>query len=252
MEVPKWSYNDLKSVLRAGSGNREAMPLQADYPYIICLSNQFHGILNGLRDATASDGYERGVIMGFRGKTGGLFVSDHIKGEHYSISAEIQQNKMDRAHAFGIESISSDAHAHPTFRFPEALSSLNPWIRGFVSYWAAFSPLDTYRLVAPDCGLVAMFLVEGNKNLAMFHTMESSKTMSSTTIPSQQEFSDYWLEKFGYKDNFSFISHPINYLTCLLLDPLSIDKAMSDRYHLVLFKGNMNEDLRKIYPPKIM
>lgn len=262
MERLTWSYNQFKDILLNSNRRGSALSL-SDFPQFIQLDHQFHGLLNGLRIATSMDGVERWALLGVKNesspsmegygirgresKKATLMASDFIKGRRDHVPYEIIEKEIKEAERADIKFL-LDIHSHPSDYLPLLLRFIRPFYSRVVANWAQFSPADLHRLVTPYDALPAMVLVASKSNLLAMRTRDTIDIPGFGSYITQDQFSDNWNGKFGLGINPIYFF--LNLVDSLehIFTPQALNISIAKEHKLVLYKGDVNEELMRIYP----
>lgn len=252
-----WGYEVYREYLLALSRGREFLLPIEGYPSRMELSQPWHEAFNQIRQLSA----EGWVLIGFEeGQRRLILPRVAEKGLTHSVPHEVMAAGLDKARAkAGITDLVADAHSHPrNFRHLSWYIPSGETSEGE----GAFSLADLYRFLYDLSGKKkaaprrsAMFVVEGNENIAAFATRGSLETVRNNFSGTYAEFANGWYERYGW--TFKGLK-PNSQGGGELAEPVrndapkawQINKAIAHRYQIALYRGFKDRPLLRDYPAR--
>lgn len=247
----RWDYNNyFREYLLLLARKRElGLEFIKNYPAKIELSSGWHNTLNKVRDTT-KDGNEHWGYIGFKSDRRSIwFSSIPVTGYGSYISGDLIKEELNNAKCkHGIVDLMGDIHSHPnnfSGKEKQKLHSENPY-----GLKAIFSAGDLYILVNTEHFRPLMGIVEGNYNLFAFRTRETVGLNVNSMYFNQDTFEKYWYEKNGFKYLGGVEEYGAYRVTPIssLANQAKINIEIAERHNLVLYQGEENRDLERIFP----
>ncbi len=244
-----WSYPFFREYLLAVARDRKFVPPTSHFPAEIELSQDWHTLLNGMRERTkteelyaitASDG-----IQLFQTRVPRLGRSDCVPNS-------IVMEEVDRVNkAIGEDTVLGDIHSHP-----DHFGDL--WVKDFppgkeMYEQGLFSIGDLQQLITTYDHFRKIFSIVTTKhwNAAVFLTRDTKKSPPSAF---GDEYDITTFERYWYQDYGSFTYQGDSLATRLLIPggpgtrDWKVYKGVGKEYSLVFYKGRPGENLKKIFP----
>lgn len=245
-----WDYETFREYLLALTRGKDFLLPREDYPTRIQLSDDWHGLLNGMRQESR-DGKERFALVGFKDDHRAIYLPRTTAlGESTFVPGEVILKTIEQAkRQAGITELVGDIHSHPNGWWKKIHDMQNIILKPFGGDLHAFSPGDLYCMVLPDLYLPMIGLAESDRNLFAFRTKQSEMVPGNELGFDQDKFDQHWAKQFGLK-----IVTVGKAKVALTLNPRSnpweVDKAIAQRHGLVLYKGAPGLDMVKVFPNK--
>lgn len=218
----KWDYETFKQFLLSQVRGKEFLMPLAEFPEEIELSEDWHNVLNILRDKTNKDQIERVAILGYNLNNRALYLPTEDVVEvpwSWEKNAPVAQTAVNFQRSLAItRGIDASAmgflHSHPPdihmLGLPIHIST------GRLSAGDLYHPLAGLATVAG--------VADGPINSLAFRTKESVVPRESATA-----FYDLWEGDPQHRN---------------------LDVLIAQKYKLALFKGNINGSLKRTSPKK--
>jgi hypothetical protein len=240
----KWEYtNHFKNyLLLVGNKGKDALEPISNYPYLIELSEVWHGTHAKMRNGTQKDGIERLAIVGFTQDRQLILPVTPVLGTKKNIPSNILYEELHRAkEKAGIVNLVGIIHSHPSASPFSARDLYN-------LLYEHFGP-DIAMQLPPEQRPVQRFftgVVTQDEAMYAFKTRETFPVRPSDTFPKDplELFKKHWYAQSGYEVTGN------SEVRKLKPDANSWDVSLgiATTHNLAIYKGKINEDLTRIYP----
>lgn len=252
----QWGYEShLKEyLLLLANKGVVALESSSKYPDKIELGKTWHATLNNIRKSTRKDGLEKWAFAGVKAEKRGIFLptvpiegtADHVTGETMDRMMHWARNGP------GIVDFLGDIHSHPK-ALTDMLDTLGDKLvarfRDKHKLAVEFSAGDYYHLIAWPF-LYFMGVTVRDYNLFAFKSKESTGLGVSKEGFPQDQFEKYWYEQFGFK----YLGSSQKFGAARVVrmsydaDAQAMNIGIARKHRLVLYQGQENDKLVKIFP----
>lgn len=240
-----WSYEYLREYLLALTKGYEFLSPEWRFPEVLELTKDWFDVFDKLSAETVN-GTEHYALIGFRQDKRRLVLPMiPTKGLTNHVSPEIMERAIEHAkQQAGIDGLIGDIHSHPSGKNPER----NPFQED--DFTENFSAADLYRLVIKRRPPYIMGLTGIKNNVIAMQTRETVEIMIDPRDMSQDDFSRYWTERKGFRYNAPTEENGRATLTHITPDATvwNVNKAIAERHHLVIYRGQPGENLKRVIP----
>lgn len=234
----RWSQQEsdayLKLLVREG---RRSVAFFDEFPFKLALMPAFHEVMDTLRAKAKQEGKERWSLIGYMQDRNRVYVQvNGSLGERGRISQELRRSTIEAARSKGIVGRIGSIHSH--FR-QEALFEDE----------GGFSAEDLFILLIPN-GDFLKAVVEPDANYFAFKTFETKNVPSDPFPLTQEAFARLWYEECGYSYGGTSASGSriVRSFQSLLTEEKDVVEAIAERHKLVVYKGEPDRALRRIFP----
>jgi len=226
-----WKHEYFKEYLLALGRGPCYFEAIKNFPEEIELSDVWHKTFNQLRRET-SDGLERYLFIATDQQSHSILLPRNpVTGSEDKISSEDKFKHI----LWGIEKNIDEGdmiggmHSHP--------------------WGSVFSAGDLYDLVYYRHSAVEG-LAGKNANAIAFGTRETGNTDFRYLLmdKSQKDFMNYWYSSNGYKRHGAYL-RKIDGSPAGFNDILKIESLIAQRHNLVIYRGEPNQPVKRVYPP---
>lgn len=231
-----WDYERFRNYLLGLTRGRNFLLPIDQYPNKIELSTGWHDLFNQMRRESARDHLERYALIGFKDDRRALYLPTlSVRGHHNQVTGEVITNEISRARTkAGITGLVGDIHSHPRIIFDSGSAS--------------FSPTDLYSVLLPRVHRFVIGVVEPHMVIFAFNTRETADLGVDPAFLNHESFTKFWIEKYGFVNNGDITKiesvSPRN-----LYSLWDINLGIAERHKLVFYRGVIDDDLIRAYPP---
>lgn len=255
-----WDYNRFREYLLLLTKGENSLLSIDQYPQAVALSEDWHSLLNKMREDSV-DGIERWALIGYKkGKEAIYLPTVAAKGLPYDVSVEgMAESRHKAITQVGITGLLGDIHSHPIalekengrklfIKSPELFEGgvfeVGPSAR-------SFSAGDLYSMFVPGNHKLVMGLVAGDENLFAFRTRETTGLGIGAYFLSQETFEKSWYEKYGFQYFSNVNEFGASGIKQVRPDASnwSVNLGIAETYKLVLYKGDAGKNLVKVFSP---
>jgi len=238
----EWKYDYFREYLLALSRGDNFLLPRRDYKKRVRLDENWHDVLDTIR-RESKDGVEKYSVIGVNKEKRAVFVrevplsghADHVPVETIHLAVDEMERKV------GADLV-VDIHSHPDW----LLSGL--WGDSKEVRRAAFSPGDLFRLIHKSQSHFVGVLVEGNENLFVFRTRGTERVDLNLVVLSQQTFTDYWLNYYGFRRFRLGSGTEVMTNQNKKITGWDVNVGIAERHKLVIYRGLSGGDLFRVVP----
>ncbi len=217
----RWNYDKFREYLLLLTRGKDFALSAKNYPEKIALGKNWHDVLNQIRK-DSEDGIERFAVIGFKEDKKAIYIQTILlKGSPESVPQEVIDQAVDRARKHGIEYRLGNIHSHPRQLYEKIWGV----IQKPKQHSAVLSQDDLFSFLQFPQSVAV--LVEGNQNLFVFKCRESTGMPIGAEFLNRDTFKKYWSGRF---------------------QDWEMNLKIAERHNLVLYKGQANQDLIKVFP----
>lgn len=252
-----WGYEKYtrEYLLLLAKKGEEGLESIRNYPKKLDIGPDWHQTLNEM-EKQSLDGAERWALIGFRDdlrtlvmpRIFGIGEPEKLLQGTQKIPYEVVEKEIQKAKAvLGVEGLVGDIHTHPSSRIERfAKSPLGSFFLEIMDTGPGFSAGDLSWKVAPEKFWPLSVLVDEGENFMVFKTRETASSAKGPETQTQDAFEKYWYDKYGMKKVKGSWTFPGRFSKSY--STLNMNKAIAQSYNLVLYRGQKNSILERIYP----
>jgi hypothetical protein len=242
--TPKdWDAQYTNEYLLALSRGKEYVLPNHNFPETITFQEPWHNLLNGMRDTTRAEGVECFAYIGTNSEKQKLFLPNFfVRGKKGAVTHETMASAWNTQSKAGVTNIIGDIHTHPRGYLERLHDRLRP-----LTPLAAFSNSDLYGLVIGRPGKHFMGVTDGDNNLFVFRSKETSYRDLNRNSVTQEQFSKYWHNQggnwyLGSGDRGEMAVPKSPYAPTIQ----EINRRIAEEYGLVIYRGRTNEPIQRV------